>query len=186
MITPNDFRTGTFIKYKGEVYEVLSYSRSRTAQRRARVLAKIRNIRTGALLEESFDSEEKLEEAEREQRKSQFMYADDMGYHFMDLKSFDQFALDPKIIGDKKLYLVENLQTDIIYVEGKPTNIRPPIFLPMEVVETEPNYRGDTASGGGKPAKLSTGLVVTVPFFIKVGDKVKIDTRSNSYVERVT
>jgi len=184
VITPNDFKNGTLIKYKGDVYSVVSYSRSRTAQRRARVLAKIRNIKTGALIEESFESEAKLEEAEWEQRKSQYMYADDMGYHFMDMQSYDQFALSPDLIGDKKVYLTDNLEIDVIYVEGKPADIQPPMFLDLAVAETDPNYRGDTATGGGKRAELSTGLVVTVPFFIKVGDKVKIDTRTNTYVER--
>ncbi len=185
MITPNDFRAGTLIKYKGEVYEVLSYSRMRTAQRRARVVAKIRNIRTRTLIEESFESEERLEQAEVERRKSQYMYADDMGFHFMDMETYDQFALSRETVGDKKFYLVENIETSILYVEGKPTNIEPPMFLKIEVVETEPDYKGDTASGGGKPARLSTGLKVTVPFFVKVGDKVRIDTRTNTYVERV-
>jgi len=186
MITPNEFRAGSIIKYKGAIFEVLSYSRSRTAQRRARVVARIRNISTGAQVEESFESELKLEEAEVERRKSQFMYTDDMGFHFMDMETYDQFALQPDAVGDKKLYLTEGVEIDIVYVEGSPSSIQPPMFMAIEVAETEPNFRGDTATGGGKPATLTTGLVVTVPFFVKVGDKVKVDTRNNSYVERVT
>ncbi|MEO0081279.1 MAG: elongation factor P [candidate division WOR-3 bacterium] len=184
MITPNDFKNGTLIKYKGEVYSVVSYSRTRTAQRRARVLAKIRNIKTGALLEESFESETRLEEAEFEQRRSQYMYSDDLGFHFMDLQNYDQFTLSAEIIGDKKMYLTENAQIDVLYVEGRPVDVQPPMFLDLEVVETDPDYRGDTATGSGKRAVLSTGMVVNVPFFIKVGDKVRIDTRTNTYVER--
>jgi len=184
MITPNEFRSGTLIKWKDGIYEVLSYQRTRTAQRRARVLTKIRNIETGAQLEESFESEAKLDEAEVERRKSQFMYSDDLGYHFMDMANFEQFALPGDTIGEKKRYLVENAEVDIVYVEGSPSIFEPPMFMVLEVAETEPNFRGDTASGGGKPATLTTGLVVTVPFFIKVGDKVKVDTRSDSYVER--
>lgn len=184
MITPNEFKSGTLIKYKDGVYEVVSYQRQRTAQRRARVQTRLRNILTGAQLEESFESEVKLEEAEFERRKSQYMYSDDFGYHFMDLTTYEQFALPADAVGDRKNYLSENCEADVVYVEGRPTTFEPPMFVVLEVTETEPNFKGDTASGGGKPATLSTGLVVTVPFFVKLGDKVKVDTRTNSYVER--
>lgn len=184
MITPNDFKIGTLIKFRGEIYEVLSYSRMRTAQRRARVLAKVRNIKTGASLEESFESEIKLEEAVMERRRSQFLFADEMGCHFMDLEHYDQFVLSKDSLGDKVLYLTDNVELDVQYVEGQPVTIQPPMFMVFAVVETEPNFRGDTATGGGKPARLSTGLVVTVPFFVKTGDRVKVDTRTNTYVER--
>ncbi len=184
MITPNEFRSGTLIKYKGEVFTVVSYSRSRTAQRRARVLAKIRNIKTGALLEESFESETKLEEAEHEQRKSQFLYADDSNFHFMDMETYDQFALSRELVGDGRYYLVESAEVNVVVIEGERVGIEPPMFLVLDVKETMPDFRGDTATGGGKPATLATGLVINVPFFVKTGDKVKIDTRNNSYVER--
>ncbi len=184
MVTPNDFYTGLLIKYNNEIYEVMSYSRTRTAQRRARVLARIRSIRTGAIIEESFESEIKLETVEMERRKGQFLYADDTLYHFMDLESYDQFAINKKILGEKVLYLTEGLEVEVGYIDGVPMVIEPPMFVTIEVVETEPNYRGDTATGSGKPARLSTGLVVDVPFFIKTGDRVRIDTRTNTYVER--
>ncbi len=186
VITPNDFRSGTLIKWKGGIYEVLSYQRTRTAQRRARVLAKIRNVETGVRIEESFESEVKLEQAEMERRKSQYMYNDDLGYHFMDMETYDQFALSREVIGDKALYLTDDIEINVVYVEGKPATIEPPMFMVMEVTETAPDFRGDTASGGGKPATLATGLTVTVPFFVKIGDKVKVDTRTNTYVERAS
>lgn len=184
MITPNEFRTGTLIKWKDGVYEVLSYQRTRTAQRRARVLARIRNIETGAQIDESFESEVKLEPAEMERRRSQYMYADDLGFHFMDLSTYDQFALGANVIGDRKYYLTEGLEIEVVYVEGKPVTVEPPMFMVMEIAETAPDFRGDTATGGGKPATTTTGLTLTVPFFLKVGDKVRVDTRDNSYVER--
>lgn len=184
MITPNEFRNGTLIKYRGDVYVVLSFSRTRTAQRRARVLAKIRNIRTGATVEESFESETKLEEAGREQRKCQYMYKDDLGYHFMDMQTYDQFSLNEEIVGERGRYLTENLEINVVYIDGQPADVEPPMFITLEVVDTPPEYRGDTATGGGKSARLSTGLVVNVPFFVKNGDKVRIDTRTNTYVER--
>lgn len=184
MITPNEFKSGTLIRYNGEMYEVTTYSRTRTAQRRARVLARIRNLKTGAIIEESFESEMKLEELEVERHRCQYMYQDDLGYHFMDTGSYEQITLSPEILGDKRLYLTEGLELDIDYIDGQPLVVEPPMFVVLEVVDTEPNFRGDTATGGGKPARLQTGLVVTVPFFIKNGDRVRIDTRTNTYVER--
>lgn len=184
MVTPNDFKTGMLIRYNDDVYEVLSYSRTRTAQRRARVLARIRNLRTGSTIEESFESEMKLEEVELERRRSQYLYADDTGFHFMDLENYDQFVLTQDQLGEKARYLTDGVEIEVSYIDGRPVSVVPPMFVVLEVTETEPNYRGDTATGGGKPAKLSTGLVVDVPFFIKVGDRVRIDTRTNTYVER--
>ena len=184
MITPNEFKSGVLIKYKDGIYQVLSYSRSRTAQRRARVVAKLRNVKTGVQIEESFESEAKFDEVERERKKAQFLFHDHIGYHFMDTSTYEQFALSEEQLGDSALYLSDGLEIDVSYMEGKPVSVEPPMFIVLEVVETEPNFRGDTATGGGKPAKLTTGLVVNVPFFVKTGDKVKIDTRTNTYVER--
>jgi len=184
VITPNEFKTGVLIRFRDGIYQVLSYSRSRTAQRRARVVAKLRNIMTGVQVEESFESETKLEEVEMERRKAQYMYSDDTGYHFMDSASYEQFTLGKDALGDNVYYVTENTEVDVDYLEGKPVSVESPMFVVLEVTETDPDYRGDTATGGGKPAKLSTGLVVNVPFFVKLGDRVKIDTRTNSYVER--
>ena len=184
MITPNEFKTGVLIRFRDGIYQVLSYSRSRTAQRRARVVAKLRNIMTGVQVEESFESETKLDEVEMERRKAQYMYSDDMGYHFMDSASYEQFTLSKDALGDNVYYVTENTEVDVDYLEGKPVSVESPMFVVLEVTETDPDYRGDTATGGGKPAKLSTGLVVNVPFFVKLGDRVKVDTRTNSYVER--
>ena len=184
MVTPNDFKSGMLVKYNGEIYEVMTYSRSRTAQRRARVLARIRNIKTGSIVEESFESEVKLDEIEIERHKGQFMYGDDSGYHFMDTASYDQITLPKEALGEKALFLTDGLEIDIGYIEGRPVIVDPPMFVVIEVVETEPNYRGDTATGGGKSARLATGLTITVPFFVKLGDRIKVDTRTKSYVER--
>jgi elongation factor P len=184
LITPNEFKSGVLIKYKDGIYQVLSYSRSRTAQRRARVVAKLRNVKTGVQIEESFESEAKFDEVERERKKAQFLYHDHMGYHFMDTSTYEQFTLSEDQLGDSALYLSDGLEIDVSYMEGLPVTVEPPMFIVLEVAETEPNFRGDTATGGGKPAKLTTGLTVNVPFFVKTGDKVKIDTRTNTYVER--
>ena len=184
MITPNEFKSGVLIKFKDGIYQVLSCSRSRTAQRRARVVAKLRNIKSGVQIEESFESEAKFDEVEMERRKAQFHYHDHMGYHFMDNTSYEQFALSEEQLGDSALYLSDGLEIDVSYMDGLPVSVQPPMFIVLEVADTGPPGRGDTATGGGKPAKLSSGLVVNVPFFVKTGDKIKIDTRTNEYVER--
>lgn len=185
MITPNDFRTGLLVRYRDDIWEIVEYQRVKIAQRRAFVRTKFRHLLTGRVIEENLSSEEKLEELEVERRKCQYLYNDGEHYHFMELEHFDQFALSKEILGDKTLYLTENLVVDVLYIDGKPLTMEVPNFVEMTVVETEPDYKGDTATGGGKPAKLETGLMLSVPFFIKVGDKIRIDTRTNTYVERV-
>ena len=102
----------------------------------------------------------------------------------MDTSTYEQFTLSEEQLGDSARYLSDGLEIDVSYMEGQPVSVEPPMFIILEVAETEPNFRGDTATGGGKPAKLATGLVVSVPFFVKTGDKVKVDTRTNTYVER--
>jgi elongation factor P len=185
MITPNDFRHGLLIRYKDAIYEIIEYQRVKIAQRRAFVRTKMRNLMTQSVLEENFDSGEKFEEVEVERRKCQFLYHDDISYHFMEMEHYEQFAIPKQILGDKSLYLTDNLEVDVLYLDSKPTTVELPNFINLKVVETEPDYRGDTAASSSKPAKIETGLVISVPFFVAKGDIVKIDTRSNTYIERV-
>lgn len=186
MITPNDFKSGYLIKYKDSIWEVISYQRIKNAQRRAFVRAKLRNLFTGAALEENFDSWTNFEQPDIERRRSQYSYHDGDDYHFMDLETYDQFSFNAEALGDRRFYLTENLELSIIYLDGKPVTVEVPTFVDLKVVETGPDYTGDTATGGGKPATLETGLKVNVPFFIAQGETVRIDTRENTYVERVT
>ena len=185
MITPNDFRTGLLVRFRNDIYEIVEYQRVKSAQRRALVRTKFKHLMSGRVVEESLSSDEKFDELQVERKKSQYLYNDGDSYHFMDMEHYDQFILPKEILSDKGSYLVENLIVDVIYIDGKPMTMAVPTFIDLEVIETEPDYKGDTATGGGKPAKLSTGLVVTVPFFISVGTKIRIDTRTNTYVERV-
>ncbi len=185
MITPNDFRTGLLVRFKNDIYEIVEYQRVKIAQRRAFVRTKFKNLMTGRTIEENLSSDEKFEELEVERKKSRYLYNDGDSYHYMDMEHYDQFVLPKEILGDKISYLTENLIVDVIYIDGKPLTMEVPTFIDLEVVETDPDYKGDTATGGGKPAKLSTGMVVSVPFFIGVGTKIRIDTRTNTYVERV-
>lgn len=185
MITPNDFKGGQLIKYKDSIWEVVSYQRIKNAQRRAFVRAKIRNLFTGAAMEENFDSWVTFEQPDVERRKSQFLYHSDQEYHFMDSETYDQFVVQAEALGDKKYYLVDNQELFILYLDGKPVTVEVPTFVELKVVATTPDYAGDTATGGGKPATLETGLKLNVPFFISEGETVRIDTRDNTYIERV-
>jgi elongation factor P len=185
MITPNDFKSGYLIKYKDSIWEVLSYQRIKNAQRRAFVRVKLRNLFTGAALEENFDSWTNFEQPDIERRRSQYSYHDGDDYHFMDLETYDQFSFSAETLGDRRYYLTENLELFIISLDGKPVTVEVPTFVDLKVTETGPDYTGDTATGGGKPATLETGLKVNIPFFINQGETVRIDTRENSYVERV-
>jgi elongation factor P len=186
MITPNDFKSGQLIKYKDSVWEVVSYERVKNAQRRAFVRAKIRNIFTAAMLEENFDSWTNFEQPDIERRRSQYSYKDGDDYHFMDLETYDQFSFNAEALGDRRFYLTENLELFIISLDGKPVTVEIPTFVDLKVTETGPDYTGDTATGSGKPATLETGLKINIPFFVTEGETVRIDTRENTYVERVT
>jgi|UniRef100_A0A7C3UXE2 elongation factor P len=185
MITPNDFRFGTIIRLEGEIYEVIGFQHIKIAQRRAFVKTKLKNLLTGRVIEKNLDSEEPIEELEVERRKGQFLYREEETFYFMDLETYETFNLSKEALGDKVLYLKENLELNLLFVEGKFMEIELPFFVELMVVETEPDFKGDTASGGGKPAKLETGLVIDVPYFIVPGNVVRIDTRSNTYIERV-
>jgi len=185
MITPNDFRAGLLVRFRNDIYEIIEYQRVKSAQRRALVRTKFKHLMSGRVVEESLSSDEKFDELQVERKKSQYLYNDGDYYHFMDMEHYDQFVLPKEILSDKSSYLSENLIVDVLYIDGKPITMEVPNFIDLEVVETEPDYKGDTATGGGKPAKLKSGLVVSVPFFVAVGNKIKIDTRTNTYVERV-
>lgn len=186
MITPNDFRTGLLVRYRDDIYEIIDYARVKSAQRRALVRTKFKNLFTGRIIEESLSSDEKFEDLQVERRKCQYLYNDGDSYHFMETEHYEQLQLSQDILGDKAKYLTENLMVDILYIDGNPLTLDIPTFVVLTIVETEPDYKGDTATGGGKPAKLETGLVVSVPFFVAVGNKIRIDTRTNTYVERVS
>ncbi|MEO0102946.1 MAG: elongation factor P [candidate division WOR-3 bacterium] len=185
MITPNDFRFGTIIRLEGEIYEVIGFQHIKIAQRRAFVKTKLKNLLTGRVIEKNLDSEEPIAELEVERRKGQFLYREEDAYYFMDLETYETLPLTKESLGDKVYYLKENLEVNLLFIEGKFMEIELPFFVELRVAETEPDFRGDTASGGGKPAKLETGLVINVPYFVVNGDIVKIDTRSNTYIERV-
>ncbi|MCI0469624.1 MAG: elongation factor P [Nitrospirae bacterium] len=185
MITAGDFRRGTKIEYKGEPFEVVDFQFVKMQQRSPIVRTKIKSLKTGRVLEENFNSGEKFESPNLEDKEMQYLYAQDDLYYFMDMESYEQFPLTSAQLGDARKFLKENMTAHILYYKGAPIAVEPPMFVELAVAETEPAYKGDTASGGSKPAKLETGAVVKVPFHIQIGDILKIDTRTGDYIEKV-
>ncbi len=186
MISTGDFRRGRKLKLDGELWEIVDFQNARTAQRRAKVTTKLRNVRTGRLLERVFASGETFEEAEYEQRSMQYMYTDGTTWHFMDNQSYEQVELTRDHLKEYADFLMEESNYRVLYFEGNPISLDLPAAVVLKVTDAEPGIRGDSVSNLTKGATLETGLVVKVPLFIKVGDKVKIDTRSKDYLERVT
>lgn len=185
MITSNDFKTGLLIKLDNEIYQVISFQHTKIARRGAFTRTKLKNLKTGAVLEKNFNSDEKIEEVELERRPCQYLYNTDNDYFFMDNKTFEQFSLSREVLGEDAVFLKEGEKITALFFEERPWRIEIPKFVSLKIIETEPDFRGNTASGSSKPAKLENGLVIQVPFFIKPGDLVKVDTRTKEYIERL-
>ncbi len=186
MISTNDFRKGLKIEFKGDPCEIIDFQHVKIGRGGAIVRTKLKNLKTGTVLEETFRAGEKLEPPGLEEKSMQFLYAQDQMYYFMDLESFEQIPLTLAQLGEAVKFLKENMTVNIIYHKGSPINIELPTFVELVVVDTAPaGFKGDTAAGGGKAATLETGAVVKVPFHINVGDVIKIDTRTSEYIERV-
>lgn len=185
MFTPSDFRRGLKVEFKGEPYSIVEFQHVKPGKGGAFIRTKLKNMISGRVLEETFRSGDKLGRPDLEQKNMQYLYRDQDGYCFMDNETYEQVILTEDQIKDYQGYLHENLTLDVVYFNGKPVGLELPTTVNLTVVETEPNVKGDTASGGSKPAKMETGLMVQVPFFIAEGDRLKIDTRSGEYLERV-
>lgn len=185
MISTNDFHTGLTIEVDGTVYSVEEFEHSKSGRGGAFVRTRLRNIEEDYTVNKTFRAGEKVKRAHIEKRNMQFLYWDGDDYVFMDSDTYEQVTLSRKQLGDRIKYLVENMDLEIAMYEGQPVDIDLPTFVELEVKETQPGVKGDTVSGGTKPATMATGLVVQVPLFVKEGDVVKIDTRKNEYVERV-
>jgi len=184
MIDTSNFRIGMRLKIGNEIFHIIDFQHARTAQRRANVRTKLKNIRTGQVLEKTFSAGEKFEEPDFSERSMQYLYNDQDGFHFMDTQTYDQIALNEEQIGDQKWYLQENVAYQILFFEGNPVNVQMPPAVVLEVVEAEPAVKGDSVSNITKLVKVETGLQIKVPLFVKEGDKIKIDTRDSKYLER--
>lgn len=185
MIYTSDFHIGMRLKVGDDIYNIVDFQHARTAQRRANVWTKLKNIRTGQVLEKTFSANEKFEEPDFKAKRMQYLYNDRDGFHFMDSRTYDQIALTEDQIGDYQWFLQENVEYEILFFEGNPVNLEMPAAVVLEVTEAEPAVKGDTVSNITKLVTVETGLTVKVPLFIKTGDKIKIDTRESRYLERI-
>jgi len=185
MYDTSEFQKGLFIEVERVPYQIVEFQHVKPGKGNAFVRTRMKNLLNNTVLEKTFKSGEKVGEPNLEQRQMQFLYKDPSGYHFMDFGSYEQVLLDSSQVGDNKYYLTENLEIEVLYYQGNPIALKLPNFVTLKVTYTEPGIKGDTASGGEKPATLSTGLTLTVPFHIKQDDVLKIDTRTGQYVEKL-
>ena len=176
--------TGQIIKYNNEPHQIIWSNFMRTAQRKPVIQTKMRNLISGKVIEYSFKFGEKIEGADIIKQKANYLYADEQGGHFMNPETYETITLDRKLMADRVGFLKDGMETIIILFEDKPIGLDLPIKVDLKVMETVPGIKGDTATGGNKPAMLETGIRVNVPLFIKQGDTVRVDTRDGSYVER--
>ena len=186
MISTSDFRKGTKILYRGEPYMIVDFQHVKPGKGGAFMRTKMKNMITGLLLEDTFRSGEKFDAPNLEYQDMAYLYEDNGLYNFMDQNSYEQVAFTKDQIGDAFDFLKEQTIYNVLNFDGKPIAVTAPLFMELEVKETPPGVRGDTAQGGAsKPATLETGLVVQVPLFVNEGDLIKVDTRDSSYIERV-
>jgi len=184
-VDTSQFRNGLKIELDGEPFSIVYFQHVKPGKGGAFVRTKVKNLRTGRVLDRRFRGGEKVEEADIEERKMQFLYHDGDQLVFMDSKSYEQIPFSSEQVGDTRKYLHENLDVDVLFWRGQPINVELPSFIEAAVAQCEPGIKGDTASGATKPATLETGAVVQVPLFIKQGERIRVDTRTGNYVERV-
>ena len=184
MIAATQMRPGNVIKHDGELYSVFSVNHRTPGNLRGFVQAKLRNLRSGSMMEHRFRSEDRVEQAILDEQEMQFLYQDAEGYHFMNTENYEQIRLSNEVLGDSASYLIPDVMIKVEFYEGKPVGIELPAIVVMTVVETEPGLKSATASNVTKPAKMDTGLIVQVPPFINPGEKIRVDTAEGKYLER--
>ena len=184
MITAGEFRNGITFEMDGDVFQVIEFQHVKPGKGAAFVRTKYKNVITGATVERSFNPSDKMPKAHIERKEMQYSYADEGLYYFMDLESYDMVPIDSATVGDSLKFVKENDICKILSFKGKVFGIEPPIFVELEVIDTEPGFKGDTATGANKPAVVETGASVKVPLFVNKGDRIKIDTRTEEYMER--
>ena len=184
MISSNDFRNGVTIELDGQVFSVIEFQHVKPGKGSAFVRTKLRNVKTGAVVERTFNAGEKLPRAHLDRHEMQFLYVNGDEYTFMDTETFEQVTLTAEQLGDALHFLKENMTIGMMQYQGSLIGVDLPNSVELKVIETDPGLKGDTATGGQKPAKLETGYVVRVPLFIEVGDVLIVDTRSGEYLSR--
>ena len=185
MISSNDFRAGNMFESDGQLLAIVSVQHIKLARAGAVIKAKLRDVRTGAIFEQSFKSGEKFRAARVDKAEATYLYGDGDLYHFMDSETYDQVALPEDLVGDALPFLKEGNPVHLLRYQDQVIGIELPITVELQVAHTEPGHRGDTVSGTTKPARMETGSTIQVPLFVNTGDRIKVDTRTGNYIERV-
>jgi elongation factor P len=185
MISTNEFRTGMTIEMDGTAFQIVDFQHVKPGKGAAFVRAKIKNVETGAVQELTFRAGEKVNRAHVERKEMQYLYDSGDFYSFMDTETYEQINVNHDTLGDDIKYLKENENVTMVIYNERVIGVELPYYVELIIVETAPGFKGDTAQGGTKPATLETGLVVNVPFFVNQGDKIRIDTRTKEYLDRV-
>lgn len=185
LATTSDIRNGLVINYDGDLVKIIEFQHVKTARGGARVRTKFKNIRTGQVVDNTFRSGEKIDIVRLEAKEMQYLYKDGSSYIFMNNETYDQIPLSEEIFKEISQFIKESEVIKVLLHNEKPIDVEIPIFVNLEVLTTEPGIKGDTVTGASKPAVLETGYTIQVPLFINEGDKIRIDTRTGSYCERV-
>ena len=185
MISAGDFRNGITLEIDGQVVQIMEFQHVKPGKGAAFVRTKLKNVINGGVVERTFRPTEKFPQARIDRVDMQYLYADGELYNFMNQETYDQVALNQDIIGDALKFVKENEVCKVCSYNGNVFSVEPPLFVELEITETEPGFKGDTAQGASKPATVETGATVYVPLFVESGDKIKIDTRTGEYLSRV-
>ncbi len=185
MISAGDFRNGMTIEVDNNIYQIIEFQHVKPGKGAAFVRTKLKNIKSGGVVEKTFRPTEKCPQARIDRKDMQYLYSDGELYNFMDTETFEQIALNQDEIGDAMKFVKENEMVKMCSHNGSVFAVEPPLFVELEITETEPGFKGDTATGATKPAIVETGAQVLVPLFVSQGDKIKIDTRTGEYLSRV-
>ncbi|MCR5837124.1 MAG: elongation factor P [Lachnospiraceae bacterium] len=185
MISAGDFRNGVTIEVEGQIYQIIEFQHVKPGKGAAFVRTKLKNIKSGGVVEKTFRPTEKCPKAHIDRADMQYLYNDGELFHFMDTETFEQIALNADQIGDALKFVKENEMVKICSHNGEVFSVEPPLFVELEITETEPGFKGDTATGATKPAIVETGAQVLVPLFVNQGETIKIDTRTGEYLSRV-
>ena len=185
MISAGDFKNGVTLEIEGNIYQILEFQHVKPGKGAAFVRTKLKNIINGGAVERTFRPTEKFPKAHIERKDMQYLYSDGELFHFMDVETYDQIALNEDAIGDSLKFVKENEMVKICSHKGNVFAVEPPLFVELAIIDKEPGFKGDTAQGATKPATVETGAVVYVPLFVEMGDVLKIDTRTGEYLSRV-
>jgi elongation factor P len=184
VVSTAEFKKGLRIMFDGQPYAIVDFQHVKPGKGGAFVRTKLKHMRLGKVIDNTFRSGEKVDLVDFDDKTMQFLYKDDR-YNFMDTESYEQVSLSADEVGDARAYLKENIEVQVLYIDGSPVTVELPNFVEIAIARTDPGLRGDTAQGGTKPATLETGAVINVPLFLNEGDVVKVDTRTGDYLGRV-